>query len=317
MDLTCDEANRYVYDAVIGMKMTVTGFKLAKPGIPGYVRATRTTSAGTNSGTVNIDCSAGGVRIQTDEDGLAGDKVMTRGVYLSVTGRAGLSKPDPFANKNTTNSGASNASPGTAGDSTGVGGTAAASSPSDGSTTPAAATEAASPNRGGLVRERREVKQEAGVSVKLVPVRGFATVLDFEADLSAAGVLPIKVTIFNNTRRTYEFDPADIILRKAGSRSRSKPLTPGETVSRLREANRVQLTTEQGAPPADPLSPSQLGDIGAAIRIVDGNRLGTARLRAGGSTSGYLYYALDNYDRARVTMIDVATGETEGFIVEF
>jgi hypothetical protein len=33
--------------------------------------------------------------------------------------------------------------------------------------------------------------------------------------------------------------------------------------------------------------------------------------------TGYLYFPDGDYDRARVTMTDAATGETEGFVVEF
>ena len=40
-------------------------------------------------------------------------------------------------------------------------------------------------------------------------------------------------------------------------------------------------------------------------------------LRANGRFEGYLYFEVAEYDRARITMIDTATGEIEGFIVEF
>ncbi len=306
-ELSCEEANRYVYDALLGMKMTVTGFRVAKPGKPGYVSARSVDDAGTMSGTVHIACNSDGVRIHTDEDGFGSDKRMTRGVYLSVTGRAGLHKPELYAAAADKNSGSDGAGRGSGKREAAVGGLPRAASPSASAAVPP----------GDLVRDRIEEKREAGVSVKLVPVRGFATVLDFDADLSRAGILPLKVTIRNGTRRTFEFDPADIVLRKAGTRMRSKPLGPARAVERLREANRKELRTEQGAEPTDAMAASQLGDASAAASKIKGTRLRPARLRPKDEVSGFLYYALDDYDRARIVMIDVATGETEGFLVEF
>ena len=315
-ELSCEEANRYVYDALLGMKMTVTGFRVAKPGKPGYVRAESQDGAGgAMSGTVNIVCNGDGVRIHTDEEGFASDKRMTRGVYLSVTGRAGLHKPEPTAAQGHAAGHERTAPSRTAG---GESGRAGNRSRDTAAPAPGASSKSSSGGSpGGLVRDSIREKRESGVSVKLVPVNGFASVLDFDADLSRAAILPVKVTIRNGTRRTFEFDPADIVLRKAGTRMRSNPLGPSGAIARLRDANRRELTKEQGKPPTDAMAASQLGDVSTAARKIERARLQPARLRPKDEISGFLYYPLDTYDRARIIMIDVATGETEGFLVEF
>ena len=55
----------------------------------------------------------------------------------------------------------------------------------------------------------------------------------------------------------------------------------------------------------------------AATEIIPARVLKAAYLRPGEQISGFLYFETGAYDRARITMIDAATGETEGFIVEF
>lgn len=300
--LSCDEANRFVYDALVGMKMTVTGFRPAKMGSPGFVRASRTDSTGTLAGTVHITCDAAGTHIVTDEEGLGTEQQLKRGVYLSVTGRAGLHKAE---------------APASGGSSTTA---AAAGTVASASGGPAAEAPAPSrPSSGGgagtplLERTEKPAERKVGVSIALTPIEGFATVLDFDADVSRAGILPIKVSIVNATNRSYEFDPRDIVLRVAGSRTRAKPLTAAEAVALLataaRKADESAGEGEGGA--------SELGDVASASKRIEEQQIRAARLRPGDHREGYLYYPSGSYDRARVTMIDVATGETEGFLVEF
>ena len=149
--------------------------------------------------------------------------------------------------------------------------------------------------------------------------------LDFEADLSRAGILPVRVTVANGTARSYEFDPRDIVLRRAGSRRRAYTLSPNQAGRRLEDANREILVAqarkavqEAGTEVVlDPMASTALGDIRAAAKIIRERLLRGGLLRANGRFEGYLYFEGAEYDRARITMIDTATGETEGFIVEF
>jgi hypothetical protein len=164
--------------------------------------------------------------------------------------------------------------------------------------------------------------EDVGIVVRLKPLQGFATVLDFEADLSAAGILPVKVSISNATKRAYEFDPRDIVLRKKGSRDRAQAMTASEAVKALEKKNRevlgggaAQASDETG--PFDPRAPSSLGDVRAAADVIVNRSLRGSRLQPGAKSTGFMYFPLADYDRARIIMIDVATGETEGFLVEF
>ncbi len=176
--------------------------------------------------------------------------------------------------------------------------------------------------RTGLVRESGEFKRRKettastsasraavgrGVRVVLEPVRGFATVLDFEADLSAVGVLPVRVQVVNESSRAYELDPADIVLRASGSRRRVRPISPQAVIDRL------DLALGGSSPEAA----SKLGDVAAAREIVRSKQLRAVTLGPGEQASGFLYFETGLYDRARVTLVDVRTGELEGFLVEF
>ena len=291
--LKCDEANRHVHDAVVGMGMTVTGIKVARMGSPGYVEATRESARGTMRGRVTIRCEEDGVHINSREESLVNEREFERGVYLGVTGRADLIRDSENPGRLVSRS----------------------SETSSGSSS--------SVRRRGKRSGGDVVELGTGVSVLIEPLTGFATVLDFEANLDAAGVLPVRVTISNGTERAYAFDARDVVLRRAGSRQRAYPMTPDEAIALLHEANRRTIaegnaqsdSAEIG--PIDATADSDLGDIRAATRIIPEKILRSLRLSPGKRASGFLYYPAGSYDRARVTMIDVATGETEGFIVEF
>lgn len=174
--------------------------------------------------------------------------------------------------------------------------------------------------RTGLIRESGELKRREqtaasparaaagrGVRVVLEPIRGFATVLDFEADLSAVGVLPVRVQVVNESSRAYELDPADVVLRASGSRRRVRPIPPQNVVDRL----------DRALGDSSPQAASELGDVAAARGIVRSKQLQAATLGPGEQASGFLYFEAGLYDRARVTLVDVRTGELEGFLVEF
>lgn len=300
-DLTCDEANRLVYDTLVDMKLRVTTFRPAKPGQPGLVRTEPEPGSSSPGGDVKIRCESDGVHVVSSQSGLSlQDQQFERGVFLGVTGRAGLhveregrrstgrvAKPKAEAPPQAAGASGSN------------------------TTAPPAARPARPPE-----------EKEVGIVVRLKRLQGFATVLDFEADLSAAGILPVKVSITNGTNRAYEFDPRDIVLRKAGSRDRAKGLTATEAIALLERKNREvlghgQAQDSEETGPADPRAASSLGDVRAAADIIRDRALRGSRLVPGAESSGFLYFPAANYDRARITMIDAATGETEGFLVEF
>ena len=294
----CQEANRHVHDALVAMGMVITAFRLANPGSDGYVRATKTDSRGIRNGEVRISCRADGVSIVAAQKGLSigGEHEFERGVFLSVTARARL-KVDR--------------------------GRIAGEWPAE-----ILAVTPAPQNSPPVRKPARPVEKVVGLVVRLEPLRGFASVLDFEADLSRAGILPVKVTVANGTGRSYEFDPRDIVLRRAGSRRRAHTLPVSAALRMLVDANReilIAAAREAGAADGvavdisaiDPMAPTELGDIRTAAGIIRERLLRGGLLRAAGRFEGYLYFEVAEYDRARITMIDTATGETEGFIVEF
>ncbi len=269
-EVDCAEANQLVYDSVVGMKMEVTAFRPARPGKPGHIRATKTDSRGSMTGDVTITCDETGIHVDPKQTGLGGDKSFERGMFLSFTGRSGL-----IVDRGEIKGRRRDAAPSAARAGSGDAG--------------AAAARPAGPSPSG------------SISVKLEPVRGFGTVLDFDADVSAAGILPIKVTVENSSKRAYGFDPRDIAVRVRGSRRTIEPLTPAEAAARVKGA----------------AGGEDIGDVMTAARIIGERKIVARRLAAGDSVSGYLYYELGDYDRARVRMTDIATGEAEGFLVEF
>ncbi|HYB98303.1 MAG TPA: hypothetical protein VEC57_04135 [Candidatus Limnocylindrales bacterium] len=277
-DLTCDEANRVVYASIGDMGMKVTSFSPAAPG-----RAGKITAVGPDRrGDVSITCDAAGVHIDPNQATM-GDKSFERGIFLSVTGRAGLS----VAHGNIEGRAGAPAADGSAG----AGLSAAAPA------RPAVRTAAAS--------APEQEPAGAGMTVRLEPQRGFSTVLDFDADLASAGILPIRVSIRNGTARSYTFDPKDIVVRVRGSRTSADPLSAADAAARLSAA--------AGAGGKQ----TNIGNVASATKIMTEKALAGARLGPGASTAGYVYYPVGDYDRAKVTMTDVETGELEGFSVEF
>ncbi len=320
--ISCEEANRFVFETVVSMDMEVTAFSKARPGVPGKIVARSANPANKRAGEVVISCEADGVHIDPRQFGLDQDMSFERGLFLGITGRAGLlvgrgvikgrrGVPSPAgAAVSAAEAGAmerarasilSSHDAGARGDAAGSaavktlpgsGGRATALAKSRGSSPPAVAKPPVSRGTSG------------GFSVELQPQRGFATVLDFEADVSAAGILPIKIRVRNEGSNIYEFDPADVVVRVRGSRSKAKPLSVREAVARLRAA---------GGSGKNP----DIGDVAAAARIIEKGEIRAARLPPGAQLSGYLYYAVGDYDRATLRVVDVATGETEGFMIQF
>lgn len=141
------------------------------------------------------------------------------------------------------------------------------------------------------------------VLVEVQPQRGFETVLDFDADLASAGILPIQVTIRNGSKRAYTFALDGLTLRLRAS---------GETAARMSAGDaalRVAAKAES--------SKTGIGNVESAKKIMVDKELKAAKLPPGASVTGYVYYPVADYERAKIQMMDVAAGEMESFLVEF
>ena len=222
-DLSCEEANRLVYDSLIDMQLRVTTFRPAKPGRPGLVRVEPEPGSSRPGGEVKINCEAGEVHVVSSQSGLSlQSQQFERGVFLGVTGRADL-EVEREGRRTTGRVKKRDRTPPVQ--------TGSAASPPTSGTAPA--------GTGRAQPAPPAEPEDVGIVVRLKPLHGFATVLDFDADLSAAGILPVKVSISNATKRAYEFDPRDIVLRKKGSRDRAQAMTASEAVKALEKKNRV------------------------------------------------------------------------------
>jgi hypothetical protein len=281
-DLACDEANRLVYAALGDMRMEVTAFTPAKPGQTGSLRAVRRADGGSKlSGSVEVRCEGGRVHVVANQDSdLLGDKEFERGVFLGVTGRGNLEvvregrlatgevrRRDTGPLRQLTQT------------------SEAAESPTL-ETTPVARA------------------AEPVLTVRVEALRGFASVLDFDADLSARGVLPVQVSIRNGTKRAYDFDPGSIVVTAGAQRSPVRPFSLAEAQRRVESS------------PADAVDTSA-GDLATARRLMAEKALAGGRIGPGAERAGFVYFPLGGYDRARMSMVDVATGESEGFVVDF
>lgn len=150
-----------------------------------------------------------------------------------------------------------------------------------------------------------EPAPSGAVLVEVQPQRGFETVLDFDADLASAGILPIRVTIRNGSRRAYTFALDGLSLRRRDS---------GEPAARLTAKDAAaQLVAKAGSGG----SQTSVGNVESAGKIIVERELKGARLAPGASVTGYVYYPVADYERAKIQMLDVAAGEMESFLVEF
>lgn len=143
------------------------------------------------------------------------------------------------------------------------------------------------------------------VLVKIEPQRGFEAVLDFDADLAAAGVLPVKITLSNGSRRAYSFSVSNVTLRLRSS---------GETANRLTAA---EATAKIEAKAGSGGAQTSVGNVASATKIMAQRELGGGKLAPGASMVGFLYYPVADYDRAKVQMTDVQADELESFLVDF
>src|SRR5688572_7817126 len=123
------------------------------------------------------------------------------------------------------------------------------------------------------------------VLVEVKPQRGFETVLDFDADLASAGILPIKVTIQNGSKRTYTFALDGLVVRRKDSSDAAARLTVAEAAA--------QLAAKAGSGSKQ----TNIGNVESAKKIMVEKELKGARLAPGASVSGYVYYPVADYDR--------------------
>ncbi|MGH7788727.1 MAG: hypothetical protein ACRERC_17790, partial [Candidatus Binatia bacterium] len=135
------------------------------------------------------------------------------------------------------------------------------------------------------VRPRLAENPETGLVIGVEPLRGSAASSAFDANLSGAGITPVRVRIDNRSERTYLF---------AGAR--------------------VQLVTQEGtriAPLAiDRAAPAAQAEMRQRL-IADGVLAPQAVL------TGFLFFPASTYRRATLVLIDQASEEEEGFSVEF
>jgi hypothetical protein len=148
-------------------------------------------------------------------------------------------------------------------------------------------------------------QQRRDLQVLIEPVRGHEAKLDFEIDLAAAGVLPLRLSVNNRTKNHYRFEAGEIRLTRK-DRGRVSSLTPEQAAARVVGARHPET--------GDPVTTLSLEEVSKRL----GNELFVANAVAPGERpSGYLYFPLAEYRRARVVVVEVTSGESEGFMVEF
>lgn len=144
-----------------------------------------------------------------------------------------------------------------------------------------------------------------GAKFDIRPQIGLESKLDFGEDLASGGIVAVKVKIQNGSNITYKLDPAAIELRNAKDDSVSQiPLAAA--ASALAKASSADAGA--GAPPPDPAR------MEALLRE---RALAPRTLRPGDQAEGFVYFPTGTYVRARANLIDTATDESEGFLVEF
>ena len=143
------------------------------------------------------------------------------------------------------------------------------------------------------------------LQVLIEPVRGQAAKLDFEIDLAAAGVLPVRIHIRNPTDRGYDLTPGDIQV-SGRDRTRVAPLPTAAAAARV-----VNAQLAGNGAPVTTMS------AGAVAQLLDDKRLTATRVEPGSEVEGYLYFPLGDYVRARVVLTEEGSDGTEGFVVEF
>jgi hypothetical protein len=141
-----------------------------------------------------------------------------------------------------------------------------------------------------LPEDAEDPRARLGLETRVHVVPPNEAILDLGGAPTAAGSVPVRVTVRNNTDRAVRVDPSHIDLVSAA----------GETASPL-----------EGAALAASIAPGEAGDRVRAALL-------TARSIAPSTTVlGYLVYPAapaGGYRDARISIEDVETGESEGFV---
>lgn len=139
-----------------------------------------------------------------------------------------------------------------------------------------------------VTRPELKDRPEAGVVIGVEPLRGAEAAAEFGADLTAAGITPVRLKIDNRTDRRYAFAAAG-----------------------------VQLVSQEGER-VEPLADDQAGALGAELQAtMRRKRIADAAIAPRAVLSGFLYFPASAYRRATLVLIDQETEEEEGFSVEF
>jgi hypothetical protein len=148
-------------------------------------------------------------------------------------------------------------------------------------------------------------QQRQGLQVKIEPIRGQAAKLDLELDMAAAGVLPVRIQVNNPTEQRYELDPGEVRLQRA-DRERVGPISVAEVAA---------LIAKGKDPDSDkPLSSLSSSELSAKLQ----SKLFTATfVQPRSDATGYLFFPLADYKRARIVLTEAGSEEAEGFAVEF
>jgi len=146
-----------------------------------------------------------------------------------------------------------------------------------------------------------------GLTLTIKPVPGLEAKLDFGADLQAAGILPVRIVVVNNSRRTYRLEAARFHLRPAGRPQRVEAMSIERAAKLLAAA--AEEAERAGGPPA-----KAPGDFVSLLRA---KLMTDATLPPGARAQGFLFFPAGEYSGARAIVEDVETSEAEGFMVEF
>ncbi len=148
--------------------------------------------------------------------------------------------------------------------------------------------------------------KSGGVKFKIKPQLGLESKLDFGHDLNGGKVLAVRVIVQNGSDRTYELDPRDIELRPLKGRGKVRQLRVPDAAANIAAAGAADLPA--GAPTPVPST------IAQELRE---RQLKQQTLKPGDQAEGFVYFRTGEYARARATLVDVETTESEGFLVEF
>jgi len=148
--------------------------------------------------------------------------------------------------------------------------------------------------------------KSGGVKFKVKPQLGLESKLDFGHDLNGGNVLAVRVIVQNGSDRTYELDPRDIELRPLKGRGKVRQLRVPDAAANIAAAGAADLPA--GAPTPVP------SNIAQELRE---RQLKQQTLKPGDQAEGFIYFRTGEYARARATLVDVETAESEGFLIEF